>query len=106
MELTEEELHGVAAGATSFREYTSVVRDGTNVTANYVDYEWRGTDENQKYLCPNCQRPVHYGTAWRYYCDSCNESWFFESLLKLNKAGGWVPIANGVERGQVEGFRK
>ena len=55
VELTEEELQGVAAGATSFREYTSVVRDGTNVTANYVDYEWRDTDENQKYLCPNCR---------------------------------------------------
>ncbi len=53
-------------------------------------YIWNGNSRTaEKYLCPNCGRPVHYGSGWRYYCDPCNESWFFESSLRPNIAAGY-----------------
>ena len=56
----------------------------------YAVYQWKGTDEYKKYLCPNCHRPVHPGSWGRFYCDPCDESWFCESNLEMNMAGGWV----------------
>lgn len=56
-------------------------------------YEWRGNDLDEKYLCPNCRRPVHFGSWLRYYCDPCNGSWLYESSLIPNIAGGsWKEI--------------
>lgn len=58
-------------------------------------YKWRGNDnqDGQKFLCPNCGRPVHYGAWMRYYCDPCNESWLYESKLVPNIASGlWHEI--------------
>lgn len=49
-------------------------------------YKWDGGDnKNEKYRCPNCGRVLHYGAGWRYYCDPCDESWFYESGLVLNR---------------------
>lgn len=57
-------------------------------------YQWKGYDIDDKYLCPNCKRPVHFGSWLRYYCDPCNGSWLYESSLVPNIAGGyWKRIA-------------
>ena len=58
----------------------------------YAVYEWKGTDDNKKYLCPRCHRPVHTGSWGRYYCDPCDESWYFEGSLEMNPNGGWVYV--------------
>ena len=80
VELTDEELGAVQGG------YDYVQQDG-----NY--YEYVGSDKDQKYVCPNCGRPVHYGAGWRFYCDPCDESWFFEGKLDINLASGaWASI--------------
>ncbi len=48
-------------------------------------YKWTGGDNtSEKYRCPNCGRLLHAGWGNRYYCDPCNESWFYESKLVLN----------------------
>ena len=48
---------------------------------------------DMKYICPKCGRPVHYGSGWRYYCDQCDESWYFEKSLNPNlNSGLWKEI--------------
>ena len=86
-ELSDDELSAVAGGKDSYdlliREYDSVLV--------YEQYDWVGGDEDLKYLCPNCGRPVHKGTLGRFYCDPCDESWFLESNLKMNPVS-WVYV--------------
>lgn len=56
-------------------------------------YMWIGYDNDDKYLCPNCRRPVHIGSWLRYYCDPCNASWLDESRLVPSIASGtWKEI--------------
>ena len=81
VELTDEELESVQGG------YNLYAKDG-----NYYAYMRRDT-EDLRYLCPNCGRPLHAGKGWRFYCDPCDESWFFEGNLPANlDGGGWTPI--------------
>lgn len=62
----------------------------------YVEYEWTGTNDNMKYLCPKCHRPVHPGGWGRYFCDPCDESWFLEGKLEINPNGGWKRIDESI----------
>ncbi len=58
-------------------------------------YKWRGgsSHDGQKYFCPNCGRPVHYGAGLRYYCDPCDASWLHEWRLVPNvESGFWKEI--------------
>lgn len=97
-ELSDESLNAVSGGADTARKYGEMSIDGPTESTPYTDYEWKGTDNSLKYLCPRCHRPVHPGTGWRYYCDPCNESWLLESNLELNLAsGGWTVKGTGVE---------
>ena len=66
--LTDDQLGDVQGG----KQY----HHDTN-TGKY--YKWVGSDWNSAYLCPNCGKPVHEGWGWRFYCDDCDESWFYES---------------------------
>lgn len=58
-------------------------------------YHWRGSGGSDvKYLCPNCKRPVHFGSWLRFYCDPCNASWLDEDPLLPNIAAGqWEEIS-------------
>lgn len=81
VELTDEEL-GRAQGG-----FDICAHDGQY-------YLYKGNDSDLKYTCPNCGRPVHEGAAWRFYCDACDESWFFESALEPNlSSGAWKEIS-------------
>ena len=89
-ELTDEEMDKVTGG---LKEYSVLLRKEVTwggIQNVYAVYEWKGTDDNKKYLCPTCHRPVHTGSWGRYYCDPCDESWYFEGSLEMNPNGGWV----------------
>ena len=84
-ELTDEQLKKVAGGQKYFagtdgNYYVYIGR--TDADRGYTE------DCDRRYLCPNCGRPVHLGVGARYYCDPCDESWFFESKLSLNINSG------------------
>ena len=84
-QLTNKELDEVNGGYTVFKH-----TDG-----KYYEFIGDDSQRNQKYLCPNCGRPVYYGLGWRYYCDYCNDSWFNERKLDANLASGlWVKCKN------------
>ena len=89
-ELPDEEMDKVAGGASQRSILINTDYGIMKARKTYVNYEWRGTDDNKKYLCPRCHGPVHYTSWGRYRCDSCDESWFIESNLEMNMAGGWV----------------
>lgn len=84
-QLTEEELERIQCG-------TNYYVDGTNNRF----YQYIGDDEkdrDRKYVCPICGTRLHYGKAWRYYCDPCNKSWFLERYLQANlNSGVWKEI--------------
>ena len=80
-----------AGDACSFSVQTGQITTASGYKRQFDEYEWVGTDDNLKYICPNCHRPVHPGAGRRYYCDPCDESWYFESDLDMNmSSGGWV----------------
>ena len=89
-ELPDESLDAVTGGSDTYTALVSEVSDSEGKHKIYEEYEWKGSNDNLKYLCPRCHRPVHYGGWGRYFCDPCDESWFCESNLKMNPAGGWV----------------
>ena len=68
-------------------------------------YAWEGSDtDDSKYLCPNCKRPVHHGSWFRYYCDPCNASWFDEDKLLPNlNCGKWKRITKEEYNARVHG---
>ena len=83
-ELSDEELEGVAGG----KWFTEENGKYYEYTGSRSDADWSAS-----YLCPKCGKPLHYGSWGRYYCDPCDESWFFESPLKLNlQSGVWTEI--------------
>ena len=88
-ELTDDQLQQVAGGRQyhSFRgKYYKYTGGGRN---DSWDSNW-----DKCYLCPNCGRPVHYGSWARYYCDPCDESWYWETKLDLNLSSGlWQEIS-------------
>ena len=75
MELNKEELDKVSGGY-----------DYANIDGKY--YKGFGKDTENKYLCPNCGRPLHPGSWGRFYCDPCNESRFVEISLPPNLKSG------------------
>lgn len=81
--VADEELADVTGGYDKYHD---------DSTDKY--YIWNGNSRlSQKYLCPNCGLPVHEGLGYRYYCDPCNASWFYESPLKPNiGAGYWKEV--------------
>ena len=91
-ELPDEEMDKVAGGANKRSELIRREVNWNGILHVYAVYEWKGTDDNKKYLCPNCHRPVHPGGWGRYYCDPCNESWYLEGSLERNPTGGWVYV--------------
>lgn len=85
-EMTDQDLEKVQGGGMYW--YKDIKND------KY--YRFIGNDDkdmNRKFVCPKCGRRVHYGKAWRFYCDECNESWFLEENLKPNlNSGVWLEI--------------
>ena len=69
-----------------FRKICNKMPDAADVIKIY---KWEGGDINLKYRCPNCGRLVHKGSWNQFYCDPCNESWFFEDYLDPN-LDAWV----------------
>lgn len=62
------------------------------INGRYFEYTgsilcW-SSDWDHCYLCPRCGRPVHYGKWARFYCDPCDESWYWEEKLVPNLASG------------------
>ncbi len=81
--LTDSELGAVAGGFSKFED-----------TTTGKCYKFTGSDTNAKYLCPNCGRPVHRGDLGKFYCDPCDDSWFWEDDLLPNlKSGVWKEIS-------------
>lgn len=82
--LTDQEMEQVQGGY----EWCKLVDP---VTLNSHFYEFIGDnqkDRDRKYVCPICGHRVHYGKAWRFYCDDCNKSWFLERNLMPNLHSG------------------
>ena len=92
-ELNDGQLEGVAGGQMECSyngkryKYVGRLYEAGSGKSDYKE------DWDKCYLCPNCGRPVHYGTGFRYYCDPCDESWFYESKLIPNLTTGmWKEI--------------
>ena len=93
-ELSDEQLGSVAGGQTECTyngkryKYVGATDAGSSAGRNWRD------DYDKCYLCPNCGRPVHYGSWFRYYCDPCDESWYYESKLIPNLTTGvWKEVS-------------
>lgn len=58
-------------------------------------YLWKGDSADQKYVCPNCGRPVKAGfLSITFSCKSCDASWYYESRLNPNlSTGGWKEVS-------------
>ena len=83
MELKKEELEQVSGGYNL-----------TKIDGRYYHYTGKDCQRDSKYVCPVCGRSVHYGSGWRYYCDFCDKSWFFERGLNPNISSGlWEEIS-------------
>ena len=81
-ELTDEQLENVSGGLREIKYKGKWYRYVGNGNMFY------GSDWDKCYLCPNCGRPVHHGSWERFYCDPCDESWYWESKLIPNLASG------------------
>ncbi len=82
-QISDDELAGVAGGYNLTYD---------EATGKY--YAWEGSDTNTKYVCPKCGRPLKAGFMnFKFYCDPCDESWFFEGKLNPNLNGGWKEIS-------------
>ncbi len=92
MAIDDSDLNEVAGGMDVYHD-----------TKNNKYYKWYGGKNcSQKYRCPNCGGPVHRGIMSlvgfdlgdRYFCDPCDEQWFFEKKLTLNVGDGlWEEIS-------------
>lgn len=91
------------AGALDDAELGEVAGGGvdTYCTTNGKYYHYTGTQSGEygftaygTYRCPNCNRPLHYGSWLRWYCDPCNASWFSTDRLIPNEEDGlWKEIS-------------
>lgn len=94
-ELPDEELDQVSGGYDTYdkfigKKFYPGLWGGNTVEKNVCKrYKWECGDINLKYRCPNCGRLVHKGSWNQFYCDPCNESWFFEDYLDPN-LDAWV----------------
>ena len=82
--LNDSELGEVTGGFITYHD-----------SASDTYYVWQGdATDDSKYLCPNCKRPVHFGSWLRYYCDPCNASWLKEGRLLPNlNASLWKQVS-------------
>ncbi len=82
--LNDSDLGGVTGGYVLYYD-----------SAANAYYAWEGSAiDDSKYLCPNCKRPVHFGSWIRYYCDPCDASWLKEDWLLPNlKDNHWKRIS-------------
>ena len=92
-ELSDEEVSR-ATGGLSFTLMPNGMGHGP---IPEMRYRWSGTDDNLKYLCPLCHRPVRTGIVWRYRCDACGKGWFDENKLELNLDGGWIETESSLK---------
>lgn len=84
-EMNDKELEQVHGGEVGWTIYKG----------RYYKYIGNSSKNNQdrKYICPKCGRRLHTGAGWRFYCDECNESWFFEAKLAPNlNSGVWQEV--------------
>lgn len=81
-ELDDEQLGRVAGGLREL-DWKGKHYKYVGELNYFVDSEW-----NASYLCPRCGGPVHVGLGFRFYCDPCDESWYYESRLVPNLASG------------------
>lgn len=80
----------------------SVVGGSRYVTANGRLYRYAGgvSDEDlgRCYLCPNCGRPVSYGSWLRFHCRHCDKSWYSGDGLAPNwESGVWQEVPSSGE---------
>ena len=82
-ELSDQELAQASGGQD----------DGDPIGKEYVWDVWKtdsqgrvthwikNTGEIVHYTCPRCGRILHYGTLDFFYCDPCDDCWFFENSV-------------------------
>lgn len=80
-ELDDSQLEGIAGGITE-TSYNGKKYKWNGGTLTY-DKTW-----DQAYCCPRCGRPVHYGILNRFYCDPCDDWWYYEDKLLPNLSSG------------------
>ena len=76
-ELSDQELAQASGG--KYKEYVDDIwkRDSQGRVTH-----WK-TDSGKIYhfTCPRCGRILHYGTLDFFYCDPCDDCWFFENSV-------------------------
>lgn len=97
-ELSEEELSSVSGGAIRISTDNTYYK----FTGNYN----KESDHNNMYLCPQCGRTVHWGSWLRWYCVTCNTSWYDESKLLPNlESRLWNIIPNNLDNRSFDDFK-
>ncbi len=92
--ISDDELASISGGLVTWHDAA---------TDKY--YKWSGGSYSQKYLCPNCGRPLSSSWGINYSCGSCDASWFYEDRLVPNYASGrWAEITK--EQYYDEGNKK
>ena len=94
--MSTEKINATAAVSDEDLDKVTGGLDYVEIKSTGKYYAWNGSDfhDGQKFLCPNCGRPVHYGWGYRYYCDPCNASWYYEDKLVPNiKCSSWKEIS-------------
>lgn len=77
LELNDGQLAGASGGARGAVDHSSM-------------HDFVGDDAGRGagYLCPKCGRPVQFNSWLRFYCESCNESWYYASELLSSSERG------------------
>lgn len=97
-ELSEEELSSVSGGAIRISTDNTYYK----FTGNYN----KESDYNNMYLWPQCGRTVHWGSWSRWYCVTCNTSWYDESKLLPNlESRLWNIIPNNLDNRSFDDFK-
>lgn len=92
---TKKNIAAAAVADESLAEVTGGY-DKYHDEASNRYYVWSGKlNCSDKYLCPNCGRPVTPGFLnITFKCRPCDASWVFESPLRPNlSAGGWKEVS-------------
>lgn len=88
-ELRDKELKEVVGGVDN--KYRQV---GNNYYHWTGDFTLGGRGVNERYLCPKCGRKLHLGAWLHFYCDPCDDDWWWEdSLIPNVESRYWVPCS-------------